>query len=324
MPKKISLLSKKILGLEVGVLVFVFLLCYFFGNVQVGRDKEISIPDGANLEAIATTLVDKQVIRAKIGFKVIAYLTRRQNNLKTGDYRFVGQVSSYRVLDDIFAGKTIEEVFVLIEGWTVKQALREMVDAPFLTGSVTRMPAEGSLLPNSYNYRRGTKRQDLLDKMAKAMEASVDQAWAVHDPILDPYIKNKKEFVIFASIVERETGIKQEKARIAGVFLNRLQKRMRLETDPTVIYGLSNGLGELNRKLYIKDLKKPSPWNTYTNYGLPITAISNPSRETLFAVAKPERNSYLYFVANGRGGHDFSTNFLDHAKNIEKYISNKN
>ncbi len=321
MKQKISLFSRKLVVLQTSIALLVFLLCYFFGNVKV--DKEISIPDGATLDNVATILKDNDVIRAKLGFKILAYMQGDQNLLKTGDYRFYGQVSAYRVLDNIVAGRTIEEVFVLIEGWTVKKVVQEMQRTRHLTGNIAKLPVEGSLLPNSYAYRRGTKKQDLIDKMARAMNDELENNWALRDSSISLYIKNQKEFLILASLVERETAIKSEKARVAGVFINRLKKGMRLETDPTVIYGLSNGLGELNRKLYIKDLKKKSPWNTYTNYGLPITPIACPSKETLRAIAKPERNSYLYFVANGKGGHDFATSFSDHQKNINKYIIGK-
>ncbi len=321
MKQKISLFSRKLVVLQTSIALLVFLLCYFFGNVRV--DKEVSIPNGATLDNVATILKNNGVIRSNLGFKILAYMQGDQNLLKTGDYRFYGQVSAYRVLDNIVAGRTIEEVFVLIEGWTVKKVVQEMQRTRYLTGNIAKLPAEGSLLPNSYAYRRGTKKQDLIDKMAKAMNDELENNWALRDPSISLYIKNQKEFLTLASLVERETAIKSEKARVAGVFINRLKKGMRLETDPTVIYGLSNGLGELNRKLYIKDLKKKSPWNTYTNYGLPITPIACPSKETLRAIARPERNSYLYFVANGKGGHEFATNFADHQKNINKYIIGK-
>ncbi|MGI9461478.1 MAG: endolytic transglycosylase MltG [Alphaproteobacteria bacterium] len=321
MQKNIFLFSKKILILQSLVVILVVLLCGLFGNLPI--NKEISIPRGATLDTIATLLKTNGVVRSRIGFKLLSYTTGRQNNLKAGDYRFKGRVSSLAVLDDIFAGRSIEEILVMIEGWTVKKTLLSMETAPYLKGDVTNIPPEGSLLPNSYSYHRNSQKQELIDRMTKAMVRAVDEAWAMRDDSLLPYIKNKKDFVIFASLVERETRIKSEKPRIAGVFINRLQKGMRLETDPTVIYGLSDRLGELNRKLYIKDLKKKSPWNTYTIYGLPLTAIANPSRETLLAVARPEKNNYFFFVANDSGGHAFATNFADHQKNIDKFIRKK-
>lgn len=307
--------------LEGALAVAVFLLCYFFGNVRV--DKDITIPQGSKLNNIATLLGDNGVVRSPMGFQLLAYGTMRQNKLKTGDYRFTGRVSAYQVLRNIYLGKTIEEILQILEGWTVQQIMVEMDRAPYLVGRVVNMPQEGTLLPNSYFYRRYTNRQDLVDKMARAMTEKLDKTWLTRSANLAPYITTPQEFIILASMVERETGIKAEKARIAGVFLNRLQKNMKLESDPTVIYGLSNGLGQLPRKLLIKDLKKDSPWNTYTRHGLPRTAISNPSAQTLESVAHPEKNGYYYFVANGKGGHSFSVNFDEHQKNIQQYIYKK-
>jgi UPF0755 protein len=190
-------------------------------------------------------------------------------------------------------------------------------DNKALAGQITAAPPEGALLPDTYVFKRGMTRRQLIDDMQAAQTKLLDEVWAARKSGL--FIRSKEEAVILASIVEKETGIASERPLIASVFLNRLAKGMRLQSDPTIIYGIVGGKGRLDRPLTKADITKPTPYNTYTFKGLPPGPIANPGRAALEAVLNPPETGYFYFVADGTGGHAFAKTLEEHNRNVAKW-----
>ncbi len=205
----------------------------------------------------------------------------------------------------------------LAEGVTSWQVVETLKVADFLSGDVKAVPLEGAFAPGSYEVEKGFERKALVDEMQADQADILAELWAKRADGL-PYA-SPEEAMIMASIVEKETGVAGERAQVASVFLNRLAQGMKLQTDPTVIYGVTKGQGVLGRGLKASELKKETPWNTYVIAGLPVTPICNPGRDAIEAALHPDTTEYLYFVADGTGGHAFATNLGDHNKNVAKY-----
>lgn len=201
-----------------------------------------------------------------------------------------------------------------VTSWMVVDALKK---ADFLSGNIKAVPAEGSLAPDSYDVAKGADRGDLLQRMAFAQERVMDELWAGRAADL-PY-QTKEEAMTMASIIEKETGVSDERPMVASVFVNRLRKGMRLQTDPTVIYGVTKGEGVLGRGLRRSELQRPTPYNTYTIDGLPPTPIANPGRASIAAALNPGVSDYVYFVADGTGGHAFAKTLDEHNSNVAKW-----
>ena len=205
----------------------------------------------------------------------------------------------------------------LAEGVTSWQVVESLKLADFLTGDLKAVPLEGALAPGSYEVEKGFERKALVDEMQADQAAILAELWAKRADGL-PYA-SPEEAMIMASIIEKETGIASERGKVASVFLNRLADGMKLQTDPTVIYGVTKGQGVLGRGLKASELKKETPWNTYVIAGLPVTPICNPGREAISAALQPEATEFTYFVADGTGGHAFASTLADHNKNVAKY-----
>ena len=205
----------------------------------------------------------------------------------------------------------------LAEGVTSWQVVESLKLADFLTGDLKAVPLEGALAPGSYEVEKGFERKALVDEMQADQAAILAELWAKRADGL-PYA-SPEEAMIMASIIEKETGIASERGKVASVFLNRLADGMKLQTDPTVIYGVTKGQGVLGRGLKASELKKETPWNTYVIAGLPVTPICNPGREAIAAALQPEATEFTYFVADGTGGHAFASTLADHNKNVAKY-----
>ncbi|MBN2906127.1 MAG: endolytic transglycosylase MltG [Rhodobacteraceae bacterium] len=205
----------------------------------------------------------------------------------------------------------------LAEGVTSWQVIEELKSADFLVGDVTDLPPEGSLSPDSYEVPRGTARADLVAQMQARQEQILQELWAQRAPDLP--LETPQQALVLASIVEKETGIPEERRQVASVFVNRLKQGIRLQTDPTVIYGLTKGQGALGRGLRQSELRSDTPWNTYVIEGLPPTPIANPGRASIAAALDPEKTDYLFFVADGTGGHAFSETLAGHNRNVAKW-----
>jgi UPF0755 protein len=205
----------------------------------------------------------------------------------------------------------------LAEGVTSWQVVQGLNEVELLKGAIGEVPEEGTLAPDSYEVRPGDERSDILAQMADAQTALLTAAWEARDPDLP--VKTPEELLVLASIVEKETGVAEEREQVASVFVNRLNKGMRLQTDPTVIYGLTQGEGVLGRGLRRSELRKETPWNTYVIDGLPPTPIANPGRASLMAAAQPAKTDYVYFVADGTGGHAFAETLEEHNSNVARW-----
>lgn len=276
----------------------------------------VVIPRGTGSQAIAEQLRQAGVISSAWLFLLETRILAKQG-LQAGEYAFPAQASLGAVIDMMRRGQVVVHKLTFAEGLSVAQILAELRQAEGLTGRISQVPDEGSLFPQTYFYALGDNPDSLVNRMTKAMNEVLDELWAKRKPGLP--IQNKIEALTLASIVERETAIAAERPHVAAVFLNRLKQHMRLQSDPTVIYALSNGQGVLDRGLTHDDLAVKSPFNTYVVDGLPVGPICNPGRASLAAALNPAVSDDLYFVADGGGGHVFARSLAEHNKNVAKW-----
>lgn len=285
----------------------------------LAADKVVYILKGSS-EDIVDKLAEEGVIDSPMFFQAalaIRNLRGDKERLKAGEYLFKKQISIDDVLATLVAGKQILHAITIPEGLTTQQVVQRLQDNDVLTGEIRDTPREGSVLPETYKVARGTTRSELLAKMKDDQHRAVEQIWARRAPDLP--LRSPYEMVTLASIVEKETGKADERSRVAAVFINRLRKRMRLQSDPTIVYGLVGGQGTLGHSISRAELDKPTPYNTYTIDGLPPGPIDNPGRAALEAVANPSRTADLYFVADGTGGHAFADSIEQHVKNVQRW-----
>lgn len=280
--------------------------------------KQLVIPKGANIEKIADTLAEQGVIESRFVFTTWVRVLGTQGRLRAGEYRFPKRVSAQDTMNILISGRQIQRRFTIPEGLTTHQVLERVKKVEGLDGELTEAAGEGELLPDTYLFTLGETRNAVVQRMKRAMQDVLDEAWAQKGES-NGHIKDKKELVTLASIIEKETGEGAERPMVAGVFVNRLKKGMRLETDPTVIYGLTEGKGPLGRRLLKSDLEKPHPYNTYKIQGLPPGPIANPGKAAILAAIKPAQHNYIYFVADGSGGHAFAETLDQHNKNVAKW-----
>ena len=280
-------------------------------------DKIVLIPKSIGTGEIATLLKREGVINQTFLFELQAFLNRQRGTLKAGEFLFRARASIDEAIDTLIVGKAILHSLTVPEGLTSEQIVQRIRDNDILTGDVTEMPREGTLLPDTYKFERGETRQQAVNRMQRAQREALNQIWARRSPDLP--IKTPQELVILASIVEKETGRADERTRVAGVFINRLGRRMKLQSDPTIVYGLVGGKGTLGRGILRAEIDKATPYNTYAIEGLPPGPIANPGRAALEAVANPSRTKDLYFVADGSGGHAFAESLDQHQKNVTRW-----
>ena len=276
----------------------------------------VLLPQGSSVSGIADDLQDAGVIRHAELFTAVARVRRAENDLKAGEYEIPAGASIVEIIDQLIEGKSILHTFTAPEGLTTAQILKLIAEDNVLTGELTLTPEEGELLPETYAFTRGETRDDMIRRMMAAQDALLDELW--DDRATELPISNKQEAVILASIVEKETGLSEERPRIAAVFINRLKRGMRLESDPTIIYGLTQG-EPLGRGLRVSELRGETPYNTYIIRGLPPTPIANPGAASIAAVLNPAESDDLFFVADGTGGHAFASNNRDHERNVAEW-----
>jgi UPF0755 protein len=239
---------------------------------------------------------------------------KAREDLKAGEYQFKAHASLNDVVATIVDGKVVAHQISIPEGLTSEQIVARLMDNDVLTGNIDDVPAEGSMLPDTYRFARGETRAQLIEHMQHAQQRLIEEIWAARSPDLP--LKTPEQLVILASLVEKETGKPDERTRIAAVFVNRLKQKMRLQSDPTIIYGLVGGKGSLGRPIMKSEIDQATPYNTYQIDGLPPGPITNPGRAALEAAANPARTRDLYFVADGTGGHVFSETYEQHQKNV--------
>jgi UPF0755 protein len=283
----------------------------------LSADKVVVIPKNVGVGEIANLLKREGVINQTFLFEVQAYLNRQRGPLKAGEFLFRARTSIDEAIDTLISGRAILHALTIPEGLTSEQIVQRIRDNDILAGDVTEMPREGTLLPDTYKFERGETRQQVVNRMQRAQRETLNQIWARRAPDLP--IKTPQELVILASIVEKETGRADERTRVAGVFINRLSKRMKLESDPTIVYGLVGGKGTLGRGIQRDEIRRATPYNTYVVEGLPPGPIANPGRAALEAVANPSRTKDIYFVADGSGGHAFAETLEQHNRNVQRW-----
>ncbi|MDD3669163.1 MAG: endolytic transglycosylase MltG [Alphaproteobacteria bacterium] len=291
----------------------------FVADGPLTERTDVVIPKGKSLRELARHLKEQGVVHSSSVFELGARAGGNAAKLKAGEYSIPPKASAKIVMMILVNGQTVVRRFIVPEGFTSRQVVDLMDGMYGLMGSVDAIPAEGTLLPDTYHYSYGDTRQSLIDRMQAGMSRILAEAWAARDPKI--ILKTPYQAVTLASIVEKETGLDSERARIAAVFYNRLRQKIRLQSDPTVIYGLTKGKTDLKRKLTYADLRKNNPYNTYVIYGLPQGPICNPSAASLRAVLNPIRTSDVYFVADGKGGHTFSATYREHQANVQTWRS---
>jgi len=280
-------------------------------------DKVFYIAPGTEVADIVAQLQDEGVIDSPLIFNIALLVEGDRSRVKAGEYLIHQNASMSEVMDTLVSGRQILHSVTIPEGLTSDQVVERLRGNDVLMGDIRETPPEGSLLPETYKVPRGMPRADLIRRMQEDDHRLVAQIWAHRAP--DLLLNSPYELVTLASIVEKETGKADERPHVASVFLNRLRKHMRLQSDPTIVYGIMEGRGSLGRPLTRADVEKPSPYNTYVIEGLPPGPIANPGRAALEAVANPSRTSDLYFVADGTGGHVFSGTLEEHQRNVARW-----
>jgi UPF0755 protein len=280
------------------------------------EDKIVNIAH-AGVFDVADVLEREGVIDQRWPFIISVGLNRiRRNDVKAGEYQFTKQASLQDVINTLVDGKVIQHAITIPEGLTSEQIVQRLLDTDFLAGNIKSIPREGSLLPETYRFARGTLREQVIQRMQREQREVLQKAWERHTSDLP--VRTPEQLIVLASIVEKETGRPEERSRVAAVFANRLKQKMRLQSDPTIIYGLVGGKGALGRPITKSEITQPTPYNTYTIDGLPPGPIANPGRASIEAAANPARTKELFFVADGTGGHAFAETLDQHQKNVAK------
>lgn len=280
------------------------------------QDKIVNIPRGAGIKDIADLLQREGVIDQPYVFMGGVIVLKARGELKSGEYQFTKQASLADVVDAIIENKVVQHNLTIAEGLTSEQIVARLLENDALTGPIKEIPREGTLLPETFKFTRGMTREQIIQRMQQAHKRVLAEVWERR--MSDLPVRTPEQLVTLASIIEKETGKPDERTRVAAVFVNRLKNKMRLQSDPTIIYGLTGGKGALGRPILKSEIEQPTPYNTYVIDGLPPGPIANPGRASLEAAANPARTKELYFVADGTGGHTFSENYADHQKNVAK------
>src|SRR6187397_2441423 len=281
------------------------------------EDKIVNIPARAGKRDIADVLQREGVIDVNPwAFIGSVFALKASSELKPGEYSFQKHASLRDVIGTIVEGKVVQHAVTIPEGLTSEQILSRLSDNDIFAGTVREIPREGTLLPETYKFPRGTTRDQVIQRMQQTQKRVLAEIWERRNP--DIPIKTPDQLVTLASIVEKETGKADERSRVAAVFVNRLRQRIKLQSDPTIIYGLVGGKGTLGRPIKRSEIQQPSPYNTYVVDGLPPGPIANPGRASLEAAANPARTRDLFFVADGSGGHAFTETYDQHQKNVAK------
>jgi UPF0755 protein len=312
-----AFLSFVLIGAVIGLVGFAAALVEIRKAGPLEQDKVVVLEREDDGGPISDQLERAGVIDSASLFAALTLLDGSHGALKRGEYAFKAGISMREIEQELSAHKVVRHKFTVPEGLTSDQIVQRLRDDDALVGEVKEPPREGSLYPDTYFFERGDTRQGVLARMAKAQTKEVDEIWKNRAPDLP--IKSPGELVTLASIVEKETGKADERPRVAGVFVNRLQKHMKLQSDPTIVYGLVFGKGTLGHSITKAELDQPTPYNTYNIEGLPPGPICNPGKAALEAVANPARSKELFFVADGTGGHAFSETIDQHLKNVARW-----
>ena len=301
----------------IAALVWAWSVYYAPGpSARAGEATIVALPTGSGVSAIAATLKSAGVIRSTDMFKAAATLTGADRRLRAGEYQVPTKASLRAVLRLLTDGRVVRHFVTIPEGWSSAQAVDILMKEAVLTGTVDEVPEEGSLWPETYEVSRGETRASVVARMQRAQTDNLAKLWATRSP--NTVVRTPEDAVILASIVEKETGLASERPRVASVFSNRLRMGVRLESDPTIVYGITKGR-PLGRGIRQSELAADTGWNTYLIDGLPPTPIANPGEQALRAVLNPPRTDDLFFVADGTGGHVFARTYEEHLLNVARW-----
>jgi UPF0755 protein len=316
-----------VVGNAIITIVLVLLIgsaaAYYYGMQKIEaagplqEEKVVNIPARAGMADIADTMQREGVIdNNRWAFIGAVIALKARSELKPGEYAFQKNASLRSVIATMVDGKVVQHSVTIPEGLTSEQIVARLTDNDIFAGSINEIPREGTLLPETYKFPRGTTRDQVIARMQQAQKRLVAEVWEHRNP--DIPVKTPEQLVTLASIIEKETGKADERSRVAAVYVNRLRQKMKLQSDPTIIYGLVGGKGTLGRPIKRSEITQPSPYNTYVVDGLPPGPIANPGRASLEAAANPARTRDLFFVADGTGGHSFTETYDQHQKNVAK------
>jgi len=309
-----AILTLLVLAAIVGGLALAIGKQRFEAPGPLDRERIVNIPRGLGIKDIADVLQREGVIDQPWVFMGGVIALKARDELKYGEYLFHRQASLRDVVDTLVEGKVIQHHVTVPEGLTSEQIVARLLENDILGGTLKEIPKEGTLLPETYRFTRGITREQIIQRMQQAHRRAVQDAWERRASDLP--LQNPEQLVVLASIIEKETGRADERSRVAAVFVNRLKQKMKLQSDPTIIYGLVGGKGTLGRPIMRSEIEQPTPYNTYVITGLPPGPIANPGRAALEAAANPSRTREIYFVADGSGGHAFSETFDQHQRNV--------
>ena len=289
----------------------------WYGNGPATKPLNVQIAEGSTLTAAAKSLEKSGAIRSAQSFLMLSKLFASRESIRAGEYEVPEGASANAILKLLQAGKTLQRFVAIPEGMPSILVHERLMAEPLLIGTVA-VPAEGSVLPDSYSFERGECRAAVLKRMQAAMTKALDEEWKQRKPGI--VVRSKREAVILAAIVEKETGIPAERRSVAAVYSNRLKAGMMLQADPTTIYPITKGK-PLGRRILQSELRAVNGYNTYAKAGLPIGPIANPGRASIAAVLDPAPTRALYFVADGKGGHVFAETLAEHNANVRKWYA---
>lgn len=299
--------------------LFIYGVHAFYAAGPIKQDTDFVVEKGANLASVAEALEARGLIDNRYVFELGGLASHKHRALKAGDFRLTAYASMAKILEELTEGKPVQHGITIPEGFTMAQVVERLNADSELSGTLTDIPPEGGILPQTYNYEPGASRQSVLDEMVAAQKKALAEVWAHRAPNLP--LASPEQLVTLASIVEKETGVPGERARVAAVFYNRMARHMRLQSDPTIIYGITLGKAALGRPLKKSEIEAVTPYNTYQVDGLPPTPIDNPGIDSLKAAANPADSKDLYFVAastNPADGHVFAASYAEQRQNVAK------
>lgn len=317
-----GLLTLLVLGVVIAGGVAYWGITQYYDDGPKTEETAFLVPKGATLQGLASSLEEQGLVSNGLVYRGALFLLK-PTGLRPGQFMIPAKASMSEILRIITETKPQEFFINVIPGETSWQVAQRLNDpAQNLSGDPVDVAPEGTLLAQRHDFFPGDNRLSLQNNMQQELKAQVDRIWASRDPAIDEVIKSPEELVIMASLVEKETGVETERPQVASVFINRLKKGMRLQTDPSVIYGITQGKGPLGRGLTRAELNAKTAYNTYQIDGLPPTPVANPGIAALEAVAHPAQTNYLYFVAKGTDpsdGHLFAATYAEHRKNVAQY-----
>ena len=300
-----------------GALVLIWFAWGWYGSSAVEKDTAFTVPDGATLTSVAGKLEKEGLIGSSSAFLLRAKILGSRDPVQRGEFAIPAGASGSRILDTLQHGQVIRRFVTVPEGLPSIMVYEKLMAEPLLTGPIP-VPAEGSVLPDTYDFERGEPRTKVLARMQAAMKNYLAEAWSKRKPGIA--VSTPREAVTLASIVEKETGVASERRMVAGLYSNRVKQGMPLQADPTIIYPITKGK-PLGRRIRQSEIAAVNGYNTYTMRGLPDGPITNPGRESIAAVLNPAQTGALYMVANGKGGHVFASTLAEHNANVSKWFA---